>query len=144
VTTLPLIPNAEAIVGDYLREHPDIVALDAHVAGTGPSDTKRPWVRVTQLDDPAVDEISDHLIEYMLQLDCYAGGAAMEAHSGQSEASLLSRTVRAVLKEMEAETVGGAVVAGVRFVSNPRIPDEAFKPARERFARTVIVWMHAA
>jgi hypothetical protein len=80
----------------------------------------------------------------LIQLDCYAGGAAMEAHSGQSEASLLSRTVRAVLKEMEAETVGGAVVAGVRFVSNPRIPDEAFKPARERFARTVIVWMHAA
>jgi hypothetical protein len=141
---LTLTPDAELIVGTFLRDHPAIEALNARVAGSVPSNTSRPWVRIHQLDDPAVDETSDHLIEYMLQLDCYAGSAAMDAHSGQAEASALSRTVRAVLKEMQGQTIDGAVVSGIRFVSNPRIPDEAFEPARERFARTVIVWMHAA
>jgi hypothetical protein len=141
--TLALIPDAELLIGDYLRTHPDIAALDARVAGTVPANTSKPWVRITQLDDRAVDETSDHLQEFMLQLDCWAGGAATSAHNGQAEASALSRTVRAALLQAPNATFDGATVTGVRFVSNPRIPDEAFEPARERYVRTVLIWIHA-
>lgn len=139
--SLALIPDCERLIGSWLRDHPDIEALQAKVAGTVPSDTKLPFVRVTQLDDRAVDEISDRLIEYMVQLDCYAGSTAQLNHQGQAEASTLSRTVRAALLDMVGVR-DGATVTGVRFVSNPRVPDAAFEPARERFIRTVIVWAH--
>lgn len=136
--TLTVIPDVEALVGDYLRSHADIVALGANVATRTPAKFTRPWVKITQLDDPTVnDSRSDHLIEYMLQLDCYAG-----SEGGTIEASLLSRTVRAALSEMPG-VHDGVTVTGVRHVSAPRIPDTDFEPARERVARTEIVWVHA-
>jgi hypothetical protein len=147
--TVALIPDAEKLVGAYLREHAAIAALDARVAGAIPSDTKRAWVRVTQLDAArAAGSRPDYLIGYLLQFDCYAGGDAMKAHTGQSEASTLARTVRAVLDAASGETVGTggerAVITGTRFPSMIRIPDEAFEPARERFVLDTVVHMRPA
>lgn len=123
----------------YLREHDAVEALGARVVAKTPDNVETAWIRVTQLDDRAVgDSRSDHLIEFMLQLDIYAG-----RNGGQPEASLLNRTVREALKEMPGEH-DDAVVTGVRFVSAPRIPDDQFEPARERYARTIIVWAHPA
>jgi hypothetical protein len=134
-----VIPDAEKIVGRYLREHPDLVALGARVVSKTPDNVATGWVRVSQLDDPAVGgRRSDHLIEFMLQLDCYAG-----ATGGQPEASLLNRTVRQALTDMPGEHYR-AVVTGVQHLSAPRLPDSDFEPARERYARTVLVWMHPA
>lgn len=138
-----MIPDAEKVVSGYLRAHDDIVALDGRVVATTPSEKSggiaRPWIRVTQLDDRAVnDSRSDHLIEFMLQLDIYAGSTG-----GQPEASLLNRTVRQALRDMPGEH-DDAVVTGVRFVSALRLPDSDIEPARERYVRTVICWMHVA
>jgi hypothetical protein len=47
--TVTLLPDAEAILGGLLRNHADIVALDARVAGRTPSDAALPWV---PRDDP--------------------------------------------------------------------------------------------
>lgn len=137
-----MIPDAEKIVGDYLRTDPAVVALGAKVAGQM-ADSRGPWVKITQLDDTAVNgSRTDYLIEFMLQLDCYAGRDATAAEVGHREASLLSRTVRQALREMPDAQLNDAVVTGVEFVSNPRIPDTDFEPARERYARTVLIWMH--
>ena len=132
-----MIPDAESFVGSYLRDHASLVALGARVSTELPRSFTLPWVKVLQLDDPAVGgSRTDHLIEYMLQLDCYAG-----SEGGSVEASLVSRTVRDALREMPG-VHDDVVVTGVEFISAPRIPDESFEPARERYARTVTLWAH--
>jgi hypothetical protein len=133
-----MVPDAEKIVGGYLRAHPALVALDVRVVGKTPARTDTPWIRLTQLDDPAVGgHRSDHLIEFLLQLDIYAG-----REGGQPEAALVNRTCREALRTMIGEH-GDAVVTGVEFLSAIRLPDtDGFEPARERFIRTVRVWMH--
>jgi hypothetical protein len=98
-------------------------------------------VRVTQLDGADVSNV-EHLIDYLVQFDCYAGKDAMDDHVGQAEASLLARTVRAVLKAAKGQTIGGAVISSVRFQGMPRIPDPDFEPARERYVLTATIHMH--
>lgn len=133
-----MIPDAEGFVGTYLREHPDIVALDARVSTELPRSFTKPWVKVTQLDDNAVNgSRTDWLIEYLLQFDCYAA-----SEGGSVGASIVSRTVRAALRDMPLTTLDDAVVTGVEFISAPRVPDDSFEPARERYVRSVTIWAH--
>lgn len=133
-----MIPDAEAICGAYLREQDSLVALSVNVATQLPRTFTRPWVRVIQLDNPAVNgSRTDHLIEYMLQFDCYAG-----SEGGSPEASLVTRTVREALRALPQASLDDAVVTGVQFISCPRIPDTDFEPARERYALSALVWMH--
>lgn len=138
-----IIPDAEAIIGDYLRGHADLQALDARVAPRTPSSQTLPWVRVTQLDGRDVTDV-EHLIDHLMQFDCYAGKDAMDDHAGQAEASLLARTVRAVLKAAKGQTLDGAVVTSVSFQGMPRIPDPDFEPARERFILIATIHLHPA
>jgi hypothetical protein len=141
--TLRLIPDAEALVGDWLREHPAVVALDANVAGRTPTSMSKPWVRVTQLDARAVGGL-EHLIRFPLQLDCYAGREAMDAGVGQAEAKYLARTVRSILTGLAGATIDGVTVTHVRVLGDMRAPDTTLEPARERVVLTVEVSMHAA
>jgi hypothetical protein len=140
--SIAVIPDCEALVGGWLREHPDIAALGARVAGSTPRSMTAPWVRVTQLAAPDVSGV-EHLIDYTLQLECYAGEDAQAAHAGQAEASLLSRRVRAVLKGMEGVQADGVVVTRVVFSGDARLPDNALEPARERYVLTAEVMLHA-
>lgn len=131
------IPDIERIVSRYLREHPDIVELDARVVGKTPADTDRPWIRVMQIADVAVgNHRADHLIQFTVQLDCYAGKAG-----GQPEAAALNRRVRAALRDLPGVRDGG-VVTGVSPGSATRLPDRDFEDDRERFVRTITVWAH--
>lgn len=131
-------PDAEAIIGKYLRTRPAIKALKARVLGEATDDHRTPWVQVVQLDYRAVgDSRSDHLLEWFGQLSCYAGETG-----GQAEASLLTRTVIEAIVALAEEEVEGAVVTGARIVSAPRIPDTDIEPARERYPVSVEVWLH--
>lgn len=138
-----MIPFAEEIVSTYLRQHENVEALDARVAGQTPPNQSRPWVRVTLLDAANVSSTAqaEHLVDFMLQLDCYAGKVATEAHEGQAEASLLARTVRAALVEMPGADLD-AIVTSVTFSGMARIPDPSFEPARERVVLTASVVAH--
>lgn len=138
---LAVIPDAEVLVGAWLRTHPDITALDARVAPRTPDSTSKPWIRVTVIDDG--DRIGglDHLIEYMVQLDCYAGNEAMAAHTAQAEVSLLYRTARAVLRSKQGTQTDGVVVTSVE-CRGTRVPDTSVEPARERFIAMATVMLH--
>jgi hypothetical protein len=118
-----LIPDAEAILGDYLRSHPNVEAFNARIVPATPDETGAPWVKVTQLDATDVGgSKNEHLIEWFGTFDCYAGKDAGEA-DGQEVASALTRTVRAALKRLEDVDPVGAVTSRVRIVSCPRLPD---------------------
>lgn len=141
MTTLALIPDAPAIIGVRLREHPAVIQLGARVAGQIPKSFTQPWVKVTQLDALNVTGgRPEHLISFLLQFDCYAGSAADNA---QEQASLLGRTIRAVLHDLADQSIDGVVVTEVTFTSDARIPDEAFEPARERVVLDADLRMHA-
>lgn len=134
-----MIPDCEAIVYAYLKDHPAIVGLGARVVDQTPVDTSsNPWVLVTQLDDQAVaGHRSEHLFEFLLQMDCYAS-----VEGDHPEASLLNRTVRAALAALPEADHDNAVVTGVELGGATRIPDTEFEPARERFSRDVTIWIH--
>lgn len=143
MTDLALLPNVEAIVGDALRNHPDIAAIGARVAGSTPATITLPWIRVTQLDMPDAGNSLEHLVSPMVQLECYAGKAATNAHAGQMEAWRLKATARAILAGLKGSVTNGAVVTGVVFTGDARIPDTAMEPARERYILTADVTLHA-
>lgn len=132
-----MIPDAEKVIGDHLRDE-----TGERIVGTPPRDpNSEAWVRLTQLDARAVGgHRSDHLIEYLIQLDCYASQAGVSG-SQQREAATLARTIRAALIDMPNFTLD-AVVTGVDIRGDARIPDDEFEPARERFIITASVWMH--
>jgi hypothetical protein len=140
MTALTLIPDGPAIVGKQLREHPDVMALGARVAGQIPKSFTKPWVKITQLDATNVTGGQpEHLINFYLQCDCYAGS---EANNAQAQASLLGRTIRAVLHDLTEQALDDVVITKVVFTSNARVPDEAFEPARERVVLDVEVTLH--
>jgi hypothetical protein len=141
--TVVLLPNVEALIGDALREHPDITALGARVAGQTPSTITLPWIRITQLDMPDVGHNLEHLIAPMLQVECYAGKAATDAHAGQMEAWRLKATTRAILKALQATETDGVYVSKVVLLGDARLPDTTMEPARERYILTVEVTAHA-
>ena len=142
---LPVILDAEALVGGWLREHPDVMALDARVAGRTPDAMTAPWVRVTQLDARPVERSGlEHWIDYTVQLDCYAGTDAMRTFDGQATASLLARTARSVLKATEGTTIDDTVTARVAFSSHLRAPDTTTEPAMERVILVADLLMRSA
>lgn len=137
-----LIPDAEAVVGRYLRTHPLIGAVGASVGPGVPERTAAPWVKLVQLSAPSDRDVEvDHIVRFMLQLDCYCGRAAQTARRDQATASLLARSVRAALTSM-AGVHDGAATSNARIVSDARVPDTAFEPAMERRSITAIVVMH--
>ena len=116
----------------YLSEQ-----IGERIVGDTPRDITFPWVRLTQLD--ARNEANsqpEHLIDFMLQLECYAGSG------GQGEAHQLAAEVRQALADMPGQHEEG-VVTCVRFTGMPRIPDTAIEPARQRYILTARVYIHS-
>lgn len=134
--TLTTVPDVERLVSDYLRTHADITALNTRIVGKSPESKTTSWVRVTELDSPQVNQ-PDHLVESLMQFDCYAG-----ATGGQPEANTLARTVRAVLGTLPG-THSGGVVSGVRVLGGPRQLDTDLEPARDMKIVEALVWAHA-
>lgn len=133
-----MIPDFEALLFTYLKNRTEIQQLGAQIVPVTPSSTADPWVRVTQLDADSAQPHIDHVVGCMVQLDCYAA-----ADGGQEEASELTRRVREALRVMRFSSHSGAVITDAQFLSCPRLPDEDFEPARERYALTAIVYGHS-
>lgn len=137
---LILVPYAQKLVSDYLRDHPAIVALDGppRVVAKTPGDMSTAWVRVTRLD-ASQNDIADHLTTFLMQFDCYAGD-----EGGIPEATLLGRTVRAVLGDIASHDHSGAVFTGCRITGDASVPDTSVdEPARDRTILTALLWGHA-
>lgn len=135
--TLAMIADGERIVSDYLRSHADVDALGTRIVGKTPSSLSASWVRVTQLDaSNAPNSIPEHLISYLLQIDCYAS-----ASGGQREANLLGRTVRGALQEMPG-VHDGITVSAVITTNDHRTQDTDLEPARDCRILTVEVYLH--
>lgn len=130
-----MIPDAELVVGRYLRAHP-LVAPVRVVPGQ-PSSTDSPWVELVQLDGRSLRELGiEYSIDFLLQLGCHAG-----RNGDQALVSRLARGVRQALNEMPG-VHDGVVVTNTRVASDARIPDTTFEPAMERRILTVTVSMH--
>lgn len=141
---LTLAPNIEALVGKWLREHTVMAGLGATVSGGTPSTLMAPWIRVTLLS--ANDNVivkREYLIDHMVQLDCYAGKTASDAHVGQAEAFIVKQTARAILTSYQGSARDGVVLSDVRIIGDTRVPDTTMEPARERYILTVGIVCHA-
>lgn len=142
-----MIPDGERVVSNFIREHPDVQEITASVSGGTPADIEQPWVRVTQLGAPN-DPSSpvEHLIAFLIQLDCYAGGKDGTAgEGGQPQAKRLARVVRAALTDDlpgAADLYEDTIVTSARIVGHTRVPDTEIQPARERVTLTARVHMH--
>jgi hypothetical protein len=140
MTDLVVGLNMEALVADWLSEHPALAELGVRVAGEIPRSTTGPWIRVTLLsasDHPRIGR--DILLEHVLQLECYAGSTAAAAKLAQREAWQVKARARAILKAIEGTARDGVSVPEVRFDGDARIPDTVLEPARERYILTVAI-----
>lgn len=136
--TSALIPDGLAVVVERLNASSAVLAITERIATSPPRGYDEPWVRVTQIDASNSPQSQfEHLIEFILQIDCYAGKTG-----GSVEASLLARTVRAEVIAMPHATYDDVVVSNARVLSMPSIPDRAIEPARERYALTASIHMH--
>lgn len=133
------VPDIEKLVSDHLRGY-----LGVRVVGQPPASKDTSWIQVVQLNASQGDQ-ADHLVEFYLQLDCYAG-----KDGGQPEANQLARQARAVLVNLNGKvdyTVGGnpesAVIGRIEINGDARIPDGDFEPSRERRILTCSVWGHS-
>jgi hypothetical protein len=141
VSAVAQIPDLERIAGDFLREHPGIQPL-ARVSGTLPKSFASAWVKVCQLDArPEQTFTAEHLISYLIQLDCYAGS---DPEGAQAQAATLARAARAAIHQLAGQTVDGAAVGRVAVTADARIPDTSFAPPRERRIVTVEIHAHVA
>lgn len=134
-----MIPFMEKIVGDFLRGRSDITTVVGdRVATKMPSTLDKPWVRITLIDDPPVKgSTADHLIDFYLQLDCYAG-----KDGDQTLASTLARTVRSAIGEIDKADHEGAVVTGAKVNGSRPMSDPDFE-GMDRYMVTVTIWAHA-
>jgi hypothetical protein len=133
-----LIPDGKRIVADYLREDARVASFTSSVRTTSPSDTSHAWVKITQISAlQAPEDPTDHLIEFVLQFDCYAGKMG-----GPPEAADLSYAVRDALVALRGSQ-NGAVVTAARILEHSDLPDETFEPERERMIVTSSVFMHS-
>lgn len=132
-----MIPDLEAVIGNYLRADAGVSAIVGdRVVGEPPGSHGLPWAMVALLDAPAfAEDPADHAIEALLQIDCYAGTGR------KGEASRLARAVRAALADIADHEHVGATISGAR-ISSRWLPDTAFEPVRARYIVTATVWAH--
>lgn len=123
--------DGKKLLMDYLRSHPLVTAHTSSVRTTMPDETVNPWILVKQIDVTCRSEPVDHLNEYALQFDCYAGEDE-DGKPGWPEANDLGYAVRDALKPLHGNQ-GGAVVTCV-YVRGPR---EMIDPDLRR-ARTIV------
>lgn len=129
---MALIPDPEDVIADYLR-----MRLGARVGGSSPTNRDTPWIRYFLIDAGDDGTKADHLVEAYLDLHVYAGAA-----NSRGEASLLARSAREALKQINTGPHAGATFTGARIRGFRRFPDEDFEPARERYIVTASVWLH--
>lgn len=127
-----MIPNGEKVVADHVRD-----ATGYRVVSKTPDTIVDPWIRYTQLDARQIRR-PDHLVEFYIQFDCYAG-----KDGGQPEATAIGRELRAALQELPGTSDDEVVVSEVRINGDARIPDLDFEGARERKVLTALIYMHS-
>lgn len=137
-----MLPEIEAAVSGYLEG-----VVPGVVRPRMPEDTSIQWARVRMLDARAVGRV-EHLTDFMVQVDCYAG-EHFNHDDAQVEASTLSRTIRRGLVDLEGATLPDlrpdqqVVITSTRVLGHIHLPDAAdFTPPRERYVLTVQIFAH--
>lgn len=122
----------------HLRDQESVTDIvSRRLVVSTPKDISTPWVRVVKLDALSTDP-ADHLTDFLLQLDAYAGESG-----GHPEAVRLGRAVRAALGNMPG-VHDGAVVTGVQIRGDNESPDTDLKPPRDHVRLTVQVWAYTS
>lgn len=136
--TVEAFPDAEAVVVAWLADHAAVAAIVGdRIATELDADPTFPCLRVTRTGGlPAVPRRLDSASIYV-----EAFGAPDEGSAGSS---LLARTTRAALRDVEGQTVDGAVVTAVDDETGLlNLPDDTRDPTIPRHAFTVSVCLHS-
>ena len=134
-----MLPDIEILVVAHLRNTQSVIDLTTRIGTRTPSSLAGQFVKVTVLDDQQTPGSKAlHLVDCLVQIDCYGSSNRDSAHA---EASLLARTVREAVIAMPSASHTGAVVSSAR-ASSRRLPDTDLEPARERYIVTGTLSLH--
>lgn len=129
-----MIPDAEALVSEYLRSRDAVEALvDERVYTALPKKPDWPLLLVRRVSGAPVTSRPLHLDAPVLQLDAYGGT--------KKQALTLVETARAELAEIQGAHALG-VVSGVQFGPMSWLPDADYTPAKPRYVADVTVFVH--
>jgi hypothetical protein len=132
--------DTERIISAYLRDHPLLAQWADRIVPRTPSSTASAWLRVQLIDGrQAPRSRALHLINTLVQIDCYAG----EGAGGQGDANGMAVAVVEALNAMPGASTPGAFVSSARS-SWRRLPDTTFTPARERYIVETQLVLHPA
>lgn len=131
--TLRLMPDVEALVGDYYRGHASITALVGTRVSTTVPAQGTDGLQLTLVTGNEI--VRTHLDEQIIDVAAW--------DTTKEQANLLIRTARAVLLEASRADHVRGVVTHVRTVITPRwLPDDSVNPPRPRYVGTFGVFVH--
>lgn len=135
MSDLILLPNVEALVSAFLRNHDAIIALiDDRVYTVIPSHSDWPLIRVGQYDDQPAGQRPLHHVAYSVQVEAFGGSKA--------QAFTLANTARAALAAELTGAHAQGVVSGVDTRGMIDLPDESYSPAKPRWLFSLTVYAH--
>lgn len=134
--TVTLLPDAQAIVSQYLRSRSEITALVdqrvvSHLARDPESQTY-PVLRVVRIAGAPVYSVPLFLDEAWFQIDAFGGTTA--------QAWTLAATAQAVLTELPSYNTALGQITGVRFGSFAEQDDDNFSPPKPRWRFDFTAW----
>ena len=131
-----VLPDAEALVYSWLIAQPEVTALcGTRVSRSIPTTPTYPFVTFRRTGGVPVER--RWLDEARVEVQCWGDP------SDEVEVSLLARTVRAALHDMEGEVIDGAVVTGVDDdLALTWLPDDSRDPTIPRYVFGVAIYLH--
>ena len=130
-----LLPNIEALLSAFLRNHDAIIDLVGdRVYTVIPSHPDWPLIRVGQYDDQPAGQRPLHHVAYMLQVEAFGGSKA--------QAFTAANTARVALAADLPGTHAQGIVSGVDTRGMTDLPDESYSPAKPRWLFSATVYAH--
>lgn len=134
--SVQLLPNAEALLVDFLRDQAEVTALCSQRIYTVLPNEHDTWpaVRVTRLGGRTITHVPLWLDAPFLQVDVWGGPKAT--------AFTLTETIRAVIAERLAGVHDHGVVTKAEFGGVAFLPDQTWEPARPRYSLDLTLYTH--
>lgn len=131
-----VLPDAEAVVYGWLTTHASVTALTTAISRRVPANPTWPALTYKRVGGVPVER---RWID-QARIQIAAWGTPI---TGEAEASLLARTTRAAMHDLEGQLVADAWVAAVDDdTALTWLPDDSRDPTIPRFTFGVLVTLH--
>ncbi len=130
-----VLPDPELVVATWLADHDDVTDIVGDRIST---QLRADWPCITFRRVGGVPVERHRLDEARIEVQCWG-----DPTESQADVSLLARTARAALHDLEGERVAGAFITGVTDdLPLTWLPDDSRDPTIPRYVFGVAIYLH--